>query len=48
MEGILTRREHELEAVAAEFESHPDFAVARADSSLWDTTLLDGLAEPAA
>ena len=46
MESILSRREQQLEAVAAEFESHPDFAVARADSSLWDATLLDGLANP--
>ena len=45
MESILSRREQQLEAVAAEFESHPDFAVARADSALWDATLLDGLAK---
>ena len=46
MESILSRREQALEAVAAEFESHLDFAVARADSASWDVTLLDGLANP--
>ena len=45
MESILSRREQALEAVAAEFESQPDFAVARADSALWDPTLFDGLAK---
>ena len=44
MKSILSRREQQLEAVAVEFESHLDFAVARADSALWDVTLLDGLA----
>ena len=46
MESILERREENLEAIADEFATHPDFAEARADGQLWDTTLLDGLAEP--
>ena len=48
MESILDRREKNLEAIADEFATHPDFAEARADGLLWDATLLDGLAEPAA
>ena len=46
MESILDRREKSLEAAASEFANHPDFAEARAESSLWDATLLDGLSEP--
>lgn len=46
MESILERREQSLESVANEFATHPDFAEARADASLWDATLLDGLSEP--
>ena len=48
MESILTKREQYLEAVALEFETHSDFARARADSILWDATSLDGLTEPPA
>ena len=48
MESILTKREQDLEAVALEFETHPDFPRARADSILWDATSLDGLTEPPA
>lgn len=48
MESILARREQDMEALALEFETHPDFAVARADSILWDATLLDGLTESSA
>ena len=46
MESILEKREKNLEAIAAEFATHPDFAEARADGLLWDATSLDGLAEP--
>ena len=45
MESILTKRQKDMEAVAIEFSTHPDFAEARADSLLWDATSLDGLAE---
>jgi hypothetical protein len=45
MEAIVAKREKALEAVAQEFATHPDFAQARADGLLWDTTLLDGLPE---
>ena len=33
---------NELEAVAREFSTHPDFAEVRADSLLWDAALPDG------
>ncbi len=46
MEGILASREKSLETVAKEFATHPDFAQARADSGLWDTTSADGLRKP--
>lgn len=45
MESILAKRQKDMEAVAIEFSTHPDFAEARADSLLWDATSLDGLAE---
>jgi hypothetical protein len=45
MESILKKRELQLEAVAKEFATHPDFAKARADSILWDVTSMDGLSE---
>jgi hypothetical protein len=45
MESILKKRELEMEAVAKEFATHPDFAEARADSMLWDVTSMDGLTE---
>ena len=48
MESILERREKNLEAIANEFATHPDFAEARADGLLWDATSLDGLTEPSA
>ena len=38
MESILAKRHKDLEAVAIEFSTHPDFAEARADSLLWDAT----------
>ena len=31
MQSVLAKREKRLEAIAKEFESHPDFAKARAD-----------------
>ena len=43
MESILERREKNLEALAHEFATHPDFARARADGLLWDATAMDGL-----
>lgn len=45
MESVLERREKNMENLALEFATHPDFAEARADSFLWDATQLDGLAE---
>ncbi len=48
MEGLLAKRQKDMEAVAIEFATHPDFAEARADALLWDATSLDSLAEAAA
>jgi hypothetical protein len=38
--------EETLAAVANEFTTHPDFAEARADALLWDSTSPDGLKQP--
>lgn len=35
--------DEKLEEVANEFATHPDFAEARKDRLLWDSTSLDGL-----
>lgn len=43
MESVLNRKRLELEALALEFETHPDFAQARADVQLWDAVSSDGL-----
>ena len=39
--------EDNLEATAIDFATHPDFAQARSDGLLWDSTLLDGLTKQA-
>ncbi len=46
MESALDQKEKSLEALAEEFETHPDFAQARADTALWEATVRDGLEEP--
>lgn len=44
MEKVLIERERRLEAIAEEYNTHPDFAEVRADSALWEAaTLRDGL-----
>jgi hypothetical protein len=43
MEKALAERRKQLEAIAAEFETHPDFAQARADGEAFDATVADGL-----
>ncbi|HXY59444.1 MAG TPA: hypothetical protein VEH76_12790 [Methylocystis sp.] len=43
MQEALSERERQLEAIAKEFESHPDFAQARADCEAFDATVADGL-----
>jgi hypothetical protein len=44
MRKALLERTHSLEKVADEFLTHPDFAIARADSTLWENaTVADGL-----
>jgi hypothetical protein len=45
MEKALAERQKQLEAIAAEFETHPDFAKARADGEDFDATVADGLDE---
>ena len=47
IEGLMRRaliehRQH-FEALAEEFETHPDFAEARADGAAFDVTIGDGL-----
>ncbi len=48
MESILVQREKNLETLAAEFSTHPDFAEARADALLWDATQFDAVSESSA
>jgi hypothetical protein len=48
MESILERREKDLQDIALEFATHPDFAEARSDALMWDVTSLDGLSQPPA
>jgi hypothetical protein len=45
MERALSERRKQLEAIAIEFETHPDFAQARADGQAFDATIADGLEE---
>lgn len=43
MERALAERGKKLEALAHEFETHPDFAQARSDGEAFDLTVADGL-----
>ena len=43
MSRAVAERQKALEALAHEFETHADFAVARADASAFETTVNDGL-----
>lgn len=43
MERALVERGKKFEALAHEFETHPDFAQARADGQAFDVTVADGL-----
>ena len=43
IQRALVERRGKLEALAEEFETHPDFAAARADSAALDATIADGL-----
>lgn len=47
MESVLNQKKSELEALALEFETHQDFAQARADIQLWDSVSSDGLGSKA-
>ena len=43
MKTALIERERAIEAIAEEYNTHPDFAEVRADSTLWEAaTLSDG------
>ena len=43
MARAVAERQKTLEALAHEFETHPDFAAARAAASAFETTVNDGL-----
>jgi hypothetical protein len=43
MERVLVERGKKLQALAHEFETHPDFAQARSDGEAFDVTVADGL-----
>ncbi len=43
MKRALAERRRQFEALAEEFETHPDFAEARADGAAFDVTVGDGL-----
>ena len=43
MERALIERRARLEAIAEEFETHPDFAEARSVSDAFEVTVADGL-----
>ena len=43
IEKELADQQQRLEAIAEEFETHPDFAQARADAAAFDATAADGL-----
>ena len=43
MQSVLAERAKRLEAIAEEFETHPDFAQARADGEAFDAVIADGL-----
>jgi hypothetical protein len=45
MKRALIERRRQFEALAEEFETHPDFAEARADGAAFDVTIGDGLAD---
>jgi hypothetical protein len=45
MRRVLVERTGQLEALADEFETHPDFAQARDDAAAFDVTSADGLDE---
>jgi hypothetical protein len=45
MQAALADLERPFEAIAEEFESHPDFAEARADAAAFDVAAGDGLGE---
>ncbi len=43
MAQAVAERERALAAIAQEFETHPDFANARADAEAFHSTIADGL-----
>ena len=47
IDTVVNNFDGSLKAAAHQFATHPDFAEARADGILWNSTSLDGVAKPA-
>jgi hypothetical protein len=43
MQQALAERQKRMEAIAEEFDTHPDFRIARRDAAAFETTVADGL-----
>jgi hypothetical protein len=43
MQRALAERQKRLEAIAEDFDTHPDFRIARGDAAAFETTVADGL-----
>jgi hypothetical protein len=43
MQQALAERQKRMEAIAEEFDTHPDFRIARGDVAAFETTVADGL-----
>jgi hypothetical protein len=43
MQQALAERQKRMEAIAEEFDTHPDFRIARGDAAAFETTVADGL-----
>jgi hypothetical protein len=45
MQQALAERQKRMEDIAEEFDTHPDFRIARGDAAAFETTVADGLDE---
>jgi hypothetical protein len=43
MQRALAERQKRLEAIAEDFDTHPDFRIARGDAAAFETALAHGL-----
>ena len=43
MQQALAERQKRMEAIAEEFDTHPDFRIPRRDAAAFETTVADGL-----